>query len=72
MNDVMPESAEGLGDLKKIDSWDLNPERKTWDSSLEEGSRFLFSPKRDQLVVYEMCRAFVEEIVSLFPHVEKP
>ena len=37
----------------------------SWDSSLEEGSRFLVSARRDQLGVYEMCRAFVEEIVSL-------
>ena len=57
---------------KKTVNWDLNSERESWDSSLEEGSRFLVSPRRDQLGVYEMYRAFVEEIVSLSPHVEKP
>ena len=29
--------------------------KDSWDSSLEEGSRFLVSPRRDQLGVYEMC-----------------
>ena len=45
----------------------LGFEKKTacGDWSLEEGSRFLVSPRRDQLGVYEMCRAFVQEIVCL-------
>ena len=34
---------------KKTVSWDLNSERDSWDSSLEKGSRFLVSPRRDQL-----------------------
>ena len=44
---------EALGTLefeeKNPVNWDLNSERECWDSSLEEGSRFLVSPKRDQL-----------------------
>ena len=65
----MPGSDERriLGFKKKAVSWDLNIERESWDSSLEEGNRFLVPPR-----VYEMYRAFVEEIVSLSPHVEKP
>ena len=76
VNDVMPGSAEDFGIWKKKKknpvSWDLNSERESWDSSVEEGSRFLVSPSRDQLGVYEKCCAFVEEIVSLSPHVDKP
>ena len=41
VNYVMPGSVEDLGDLKK--------KAVSWDSSLEEGSRFLVSPRRDQL-----------------------
>ena len=41
--------AEDYGIWKKTVSWDLNSERVSWDSSLEEGSRFLVSPRRDQL-----------------------
>ena len=53
MNVVMPGSgAEDFEIWKKAVSW---------DSSLEESSRFLVSP----VGVYEMCCAFVEEIVSL-------
>ena len=40
VNDVMPGSAEDLGIWKKAGSW---------NSSLEEGSRFLVSPRRDQM-----------------------
>ena len=36
----------------------------SWDSSLQEGSWFVG--------VYELCRVFVEEIVSLASYVEKP
>ena len=55
----MPGSAEDFGIWKKKTvRWDLNSERDSWDSSLEEGRRFFVG-------VYEMCRAFVEEIVSL-------
>ena len=44
-------SAEDLGiwKKKKTVSWDLNSERVSWDSSLEEGSQFLVLPRRDQL-----------------------
>ena len=41
---------------KKTVSWDKNSERESWDSSVEEGR---------PVGVYEMCRVFVEEIVSL-------
>ena len=34
---------------KKTVSWDLKSERVSWDSSLEESSRFLVSPRRDHL-----------------------
>ena len=37
------------------------------------GRESIFGLASARLVgVYEMCRAFVEEIVSLSPHVEKP
>ena len=49
MNDVIPGSAEDFGIWKKAGSWDLNSERESWNSSLEEGSRLLVSPRRDQL-----------------------
>ena len=45
----MSGSAEDLGFEKKTVCWDLNSEWACWDSSLEEGSRFLVSPRRDQL-----------------------
>ena len=45
----MPGSSEDFGDLKKKVSWDLNSERKYWDSSLEESRRFLVSPRGHQL-----------------------
>ena len=49
MNDVMPGSAEDFGSWKKTVNWDLNSERVSWDSSLQEGSRFLVLPRRDHL-----------------------
>ena len=40
----------GFWNLKKKKiSWDLNSEPESWDSSLEKGSRFLVSARRDQL-----------------------
>ena len=48
----MTSSLEALKILefeKKTVSWDLNSERESWDSCLEEGSWFLVSPRRDQL-----------------------
>ena len=59
-------------DKKKTVSWDLNSERESWNSSLEEGSRIFGHAEARPVGVYEMCRAFVEEILSLSPHVEKP
>ena len=44
----------------------------SWDSTLEEGRRFSELAEARPVGVCEMCRAFVEEIVSLPPHVEKP
>ena len=37
----------------------------SWDSTLEEGRRFSELAEARPVEVYEMCRAFVEEIVSL-------
>ena len=41
--------AEDFGIWKKAVSWDLNSERESWDSILEEGRWFLVSPRWDQL-----------------------
>ena len=58
----MPGSAEFFGIWKKTDSWDLNSARKSWDSVLEEGNRFLVSPRQDQLEVYEMCSRLLKKL----------
>ena len=57
---------------KKTVSWDLNSERVSWDSSREEGSRFLVSPRRDQLGSTKCAACLMKKIVSLSPHVENP
>ena len=65
VNDVMPGSNE-----QRI--LEFEKKKNSWDSSLEEGRRFLELAEARPVGIYEMCHAFVEEIVSLSPHVEKP
>ena len=77
----MPGSTEDFGIWRKAVSWDLNTERVSWDLNSERVSwdlnserekRFSELAEARQVGVNEMCRTFVEEIVSLSPHVEKP
>ena len=45
----------GFGNLKKENSWDLNSERESWDSSLEECSLFLGSTKCAARLLKKLC-----------------
>ena len=59
------ETSWGLRDARALvesESWDLNSERVNWDSSLEEGSRFLVSPWRDQLESTKCAVRFLKKL----------
>ena len=57
----MPGSVEDFGIWKKKkNSWDLNSERESWDSSLEEGSRFLGSTKCTVRLLKKLCLSLLK------------